>query len=102
VSATEAMLGSRVAAPTLDGEREIELEPGTQPGERVVIKGMGLPQLHGSRRGDEHVFVNVVVPANLSEEQRDLAERLGDTLGPENRRTNGRQGLFSRFRRAFR
>jgi len=102
VSATEAMLGCEVAAPTLDGEREIELEPGTQPGERVVIRGMGLPQLHGSRRGDEHVFVNVVVPANLSEEQRDLASRLGDTLGPDNLRTNGSQGLFSRFRRAFR
>jgi molecular chaperone DnaJ len=102
VSATEAMLGCEVAAPTLDGEREIEIEPGTQPGERVVLKALGLPQLHGSRRGDQHVFVNVVVPTKLSEEQRGIAERLGETLGPDNFSPNGGQGLFSRFRRAFR
>lgn len=102
VSATDAMLGCEVAVPTLEGEREIELEPGTQPGERVPMKALGLPELHGSRRGDQHVFVNVVVPTGLDADQRDLVERLGETLGPENLDPDGRSGLFSRFRRAFR
>jgi molecular chaperone DnaJ len=102
IPATEAMLGTTAAVESLDGEREIEIEPGTQPGERVVLRGLGLPGLRGSARGDQHVFVNVIVPGNLSEEQRELAERLGDSIGPDNLSRDGRKGLFSRVRRAFR
>jgi molecular chaperone DnaJ len=102
VSATEAMLGTTVSVPTLDGDHDLELEPGTQPGERRVLKGRGLPALRSSRRGDQHVFVNVIVPVRLSDEQRDLVERLGETLGEENLSGNGDRGLFSRVRRAFR
>ena len=47
----------------------------TQHGERVVLRGLGLPQLNGSRRGDQYVLFSVVVPANLSDEQRDALER---------------------------
>jgi molecular chaperone DnaJ len=102
IPATEAMLGTTAKVASLDGDREVEIEPGTQPGERVVLRGVGLPDLRGSARGDQHVFVNVIVPGNLSEEQRELAGRLGDTIGPANLRRDGRQGLFSRMRRAFR
>jgi len=101
IPATEAMLGTEATVPTLDGEREINIEPGTQPGQRVVLRGVGLPDLRGAYRGDQHVFVNVIVPGRLSEEQRELAERLGDTLGPDNLSRDGGEGLFSRVRRAF-
>jgi molecular chaperone DnaJ len=101
VPATAAMLGTEATVPTLDGEREIDVEPGTQPGQRVVLRGLGLPDLRGSHRGDQHVFVNVIVPGKLSDEQRGLAERLDGTLGPENLSRDG-EGLFSRVRRAFR
>jgi len=102
IPATEAMLGTTATVASLDGDREVEIEPGTQPGERVVLRGIGLPDLRDSARGDQHVFVNVIVPGNLSEEQRELAGRLGETIGPENLRRDGRRGLFSRMRRAFR
>src|SRR5215211_4820231 len=102
IPATEAMLGTTATVASLDGDREVEIEPGTQPGERVVLRGIGLPDLRDSARGDQHVFVNVIVPGNLSEEQRELAGRLGETIGPENLRRDGRGGLFSRMRRAFR
>ena len=101
IPATEAMLGGTSVVPTLDGDQEIEIKPGTQPGDRVVLRAQGLPDLRGSRRGDQHVFVNVIVPSKLSEEQRELAERLDETLGEDNLSTDGRDGLFSRVRRAF-
>jgi molecular chaperone DnaJ len=101
IPATEAMLGTTITVPTLDGEREIDVEPGTQPGERLVLRALGLPDLRGSHRGDQHVFVNVIVPGKLSDEQRELAGRLGETLTPENLSRDGREGLFSRVRRAF-
>lgn len=101
VPATEAMLGTTVAVETLEGEQEIEVEPGTQPGHEVVLKGAGLPRLGGRRRGNQRVILNVVVPTNLSEEQRAVVERLDETLDEENLAPQHGDGLFSRVRRAF-
>ena len=101
VPATRAMLGGAAVVPTLDGDREIEVPAGAQPGDRVVLEGLGLPSLRGSYRGDQHVFFNVAVPANLTEEQRELAQRLDETIGPENAPREEGEGLFARVRRAF-
>jgi molecular chaperone DnaJ len=101
VAATMAMLGGEITVPTLDGDRVLEVPPGTQPGDRVVLRGLGLPSLRGTARGDQHVFFNVIVPANLTDEQRELARRLDETVGPENLRADDGEGLFSRVRRAF-
>ena len=82
LSATRAMLGGTVTVSTLDGEREVEVSPGAQPGERLVLPGVGLPSLRGAARGDQHVVLDVRVPMRLSEEQRELVERLDRSLGP--------------------
>ena len=87
--------------PTLDGEEEIEVEPGTQPGTEKVLRGAGLPRLDNRRRGNQRVILNVIVPANLSEEQREIAERLDETLEDDNLSPRHGEGLFSRVRRAF-
>ncbi|HWN73993.1 MAG TPA: molecular chaperone DnaJ [Solirubrobacterales bacterium] len=101
IAATEAMLGTTVTVPTLEGEEEIEVAPGTQPGHQYVLKGVGLPRLSGRRRGNQRVILEVFVPTNLGEEQRELAERLDETLGDDNLATQHGEGLFSRVRRAF-
>src|SRR5690606_17508494 len=51
IPATEAMLGTAVTVSTLDGEQEIEVSPGTQPGHEEVLRGAGLPRLGGRKRG---------------------------------------------------
>ncbi|MFN8163000.1 MAG: molecular chaperone DnaJ [Solirubrobacterales bacterium] len=101
IPATEAMLGSAVTVPTLDGEKEIEVAAGTQPGHEEVVRGGGLPRLGGRRRGNQRVIFNVIVPANLSEEQRQMTERLDESLEPENLGPRHGEGLFSRVRKAF-
>jgi molecular chaperone DnaJ len=101
ISATEAMLGASVTVPTLDGSEEIEVAAGTQPGHQYVLEGLGLPRLNGRRRGNQRVILEVVVPTNLSEEQRELAERLDETLEEENLTPRRGEGLFGRVRRAF-
>jgi molecular chaperone DnaJ len=100
IPATEAMLGAVVEVPTLDGSEAVEARAGTQQGDRVRLAGRGLPSLRSAARGDQHVLFNVIVPANLNEEQRELAARLGEMLTEENLRPR-REGLFSRVRRAF-
>jgi molecular chaperone DnaJ len=92
VSATRAMLGGSITVSTLDGEREVEIPPGAQPGERVVLTGLGLPSLRGSARGDQHVLLDVVVPVELDDEQRELADRLEGSLDAGNLEREERDG----------
>lgn len=101
IPATEAMLGTTVTVPTLEGEREIELDAGVQPGHEELLRGAGLPRLGGGRRGGQRVILEVLVPTNLSDEQRDLAARLDESLEPDNLAPRQGEGLFSRVRRAF-
>jgi molecular chaperone DnaJ len=80
VPATRAMLGGTVEVPTLDGDIEVEIPAGAQPGQAIVLPGRGLPSLGGSARGDQHAIVDVVVPTELSDEQRELASELDRAL----------------------
>jgi molecular chaperone DnaJ len=97
---TQAALGARVTVPTLDGETELEFAAGTQPGEVVVLRGRGMPVLQGFGRGDQRVFVNVAVPRQLSDEQRDLLERFEQSAGEETYRSD--EGFFEKLKSAFR
>jgi molecular chaperone DnaJ len=100
VSAPLAAMGATLDVPTLDGTTQIQLHPGTQPGEVLTVRGQGMPSLRGGRRGNLRVVVNVVVPRRLSSEQRELMERLHDTLTEENLRTD--ESVLSKLRRALR
>jgi molecular chaperone DnaJ len=101
IPATAAMLGTTVTVPTLEGEREIEVVAGTQPGHEEVLRGAGLPRLGGRRRGNQRVILEVIVPTNLSDEQRQMTERLDQTLEGDNLDPRQGGGLFGRVRRAF-
>lgn len=80
VPATRAMLGATITVPTLNGDREVEVPAGVQTGHAVTLPGMGLPSLRGAGRGDQHVLVDVVIPEELTDEQRELVERLERSL----------------------
>ena len=96
---TRAMLGGTVTVPTLDGAREVEIPAGAQTGERIVLRGIGLPALHGGRRGDQHVLVDAFVPMKLNKEQRELARKLDESLGAGAGRREGRTRFGRRARR---
>ncbi len=81
VPATLAMIGGKLTVPTLDGDREVKIPPGAQPGHSEKLKGLGLPRLRGGKRGTQYVLVDVVIPHKLNREQRDLAKRLSESLG---------------------
>jgi molecular chaperone DnaJ len=73
VSIAQAALGATIAVPTVDGDEEVEVKAGTQPGAEIRLRGRGVPHLRRTgSRGDLHVFVNVVVPAKLTRRQREL------------------------------
>jgi molecular chaperone DnaJ len=99
VSAPLAAIGTTVEVPTVDGPTELEIPAGTQPHDQLVVRGAGMPALRGRRTGDLRVVVNVVVPRHLSREQRELVERLAETMTDHNVRTE--EGVFGKLRRAF-
>ena len=82
----QAALGDVVKVPVLNGTAELTVPPGTQPGQRLVLKGKGMPHLRGRGRGDAFYEVVVEVPTRLSARQRELLEELGqvskDEAGP--------------------
>jgi molecular chaperone DnaJ len=97
---TQAALGATLTVPSLDGEEQIELEPGTQPGVVVVLRGHGMPVLQGFGRGDHRVLVKVVVPHHLSDEQKRLLEEF-DAHADE-RTYKPDDGFFDKLKSAFR
>jgi molecular chaperone DnaJ len=70
-----------VTIPTLDGETDVEVPAGTQSGDDFILRGYGVPHLRGSGRGDMIIRATVVIPEQLSTDQRELLEKLAETLG---------------------
>jgi len=101
--APAAALGTTVSVPTLDGEETLRIEPGTQPGTVITLRGQGMPALGRARRGrgDQRVLVNVVVPRNLSADQRAGLERFAATLGVDNLRDPEPESLLSKVKRVL-
>jgi molecular chaperone DnaJ len=97
---TQAALGAAVTVPTLQGDEELTFEPGTQPGEIVVLRGRGLPVLQGFGRGNQRVLVNVTVPRRLTEEQRRLLEEFEQVASAETYEPS--EGFFDKLKSAFR
>jgi molecular chaperone DnaJ len=102
VPAPAAALGTKVSVPTLDGEQEIDVPAGTQPGTVVTLRGKGMPAIGRRGRGDQQVVLHVVIPRNLSERQRELLSELRDSLGEENLREPAAESIVGKLRRAFR
>ena len=69
---------------TFDGLETVKVPEGTQHGDKVRLKGLGVPRLNGSGRGDLWIHFNVRIPKKLSREQRSLLEELRDTLPADN------------------
>jgi molecular chaperone DnaJ len=87
----------------LDGDEQLDLAPGTQPGSVLRLRGRGLPRLRGRGTGDLHVVVNVLVPDKLNDEQRDLLLRFRESAnGDTYPAPRGHEGIFDRLRHAFR
>jgi molecular chaperone DnaJ len=102
VPAPAAALGATLTVPTLDGEQEIDVPSGTQPGTVVTLRGRGMPAIGRGRRGDQRVVLNVVIPRGLTADQRRLLEELRDSLTDDNLREPAAESLVGKLRRALR
>jgi molecular chaperone DnaJ len=104
VPMTAAALGTSLDLDTLDGPESVEVRAGTQSGEVLTLRGLGVTHLRSGGRGDLHVHVDVQTPNRLDEEQERLLRELARLRGeerPEGRLAAAHAGVFSRLRDRF-
>lgn len=102
LSFPDAALGTEATVPTLTGRATLQIDPGIQAGRVLRMRGRGLPEVGGGRRGDQMVRVHVWTPQQVSGPLRDALERLRDEpdLQPQPAKSE-RKGFFSRVKDAF-
>lgn len=101
VSVGQAALGSQVEIPTLDGKVKIKIEPGTQPGKILRLRGKGLPEVNSYGKGDLLVSINVWIPKNLSKEERKILEKLDESQNFRPNPGSSDRNFFDRMKNYF-
>jgi molecular chaperone DnaJ len=101
ISIPDAILGANVEVPTIEGKVRIKVDPGTQGGKILRLRGKGLPDVNGYGKGDLLVNVNVWIPKNLTREELKIIEqyRSSPTFTPKP--DAGDKGFFDRVRNYF-
>jgi molecular chaperone DnaJ len=97
----DAILGTNIEVPTLQGKAKIKIDPGTQSGKVLRLKGKGLPSLHSFLKGDLLVRVNVYIPNSVSKEDKKLIEDMkrAESFKPENNKK--KESVFDRMKEKF-
>ena len=97
VNMVQAALGDRIEIPTLEGLVEIAIPGGTQHGQSFRLAGRGMPDVRGGRRGDQYVVVQVVIPKDLTPEQKATLRKVGGLTGKPEKVS---KGFFEKLRDA--
>jgi molecular chaperone DnaJ len=100
IGIAQAALGTKILVPTVEGEDEVEVKPGTQPGTQIRLRGRGVPHLRRQGvRGDLHVIVDIEVPTRLSKAEREALHAYAEASGEIV--TEGGGGILGKVRDAL-
>lgn len=101
ISFTDAVFGTQVEVPTIDGRAKIKIPPGTQSGRIFRLKGKGFPAINSYEKGDQLISVNVWTPQTLSAEEKAALEKLGDSPNFQPRPEKTDKSFFDKVREMF-
>ncbi|MDE5638467.1 MAG: molecular chaperone DnaJ [Odoribacter sp.] len=101
VSFPDAVLGSSVEIPTLEGKVKVKVDAGTQPGKILRLRGKGLPDINGYGKGDLLVKINVWIPKNLSKDDKKMMEKLQENPVFKPGKTDEKNGFFQKVKDFF-
>jgi molecular chaperone DnaJ len=99
VNVAQAALGDKITVPTLDGPSELEIPAGTQYGKVFRLKGKGVPHLRETRRGDLQIRAHIMVPTDLTGEQKDLFRKLDASFRTSH--NADAKSIFEKVKEAF-
>ena len=98
VSFVQATLGTTISVPSLEGKADLEIKPGTQPGEIYTIKGKGIKHLRSNGHGSLNVGITVEIPRKLTKEQNELLRKFAEISKEEVKSpSRHKKKLFNRF-----
>lgn len=92
ISAVDATLGTKIDVPTCNGDVSLTIPAGSQPGQKLRIKGYGVKSLRSNNVGDQYVELQVEIPTKLSKEEKELYKKLKE---------NSKESIFEKFKKAF-
>jgi len=97
----DATLGASTEIKTIDGKVKINIEPGTQSGKVLRLKGKGIPNIQGYGKGDFLIYVNVWTPQKVSKEEKVILEKLKSSENFKPNPTSKDKGFFERMKEYF-
>ncbi len=101
ISFVDATLGTSIEIPTIDGKARIKLEPGTQGGKILRLKGKGIPEVNSYHRGDQLIQVNIWTPKILNNEERELLEKFKNSANFKPNPGKNEKSFFDRMKEYF-
>ena len=101
ISFIDAALGTSIEVPTIDGKAKIKIDPGTQGGRMLRLKGKGVPEVNSYHRGDQLIHINVWTPKALSREERELLEKLQNSPNFKPNPGKNEKSFFERRKEYF-
>ncbi|MGN6400021.1 MAG: molecular chaperone DnaJ [Flavisolibacter sp.] len=101
ISFTDAVFGTQVEVPTIDGRAKIKIPAGTQSGKVFRLKGKGFPAVNSYEKGDQLVHVNVWTPQYVSSEEKSLLEKLSNSSNFKPAPDKNQKSFFDKMREMF-
>lgn len=101
ISFPQAVLGTSVNVPTIDGKAKIKIEPGTQAGKILRLRNKGVPFLQRGARGDQMINVNIWTPQEVSKQEKEMLEQLAESDNFKPDPGSKEQSFFERMREYF-
>lgn len=101
ISIPDAILGTSAEIPSVDGKLRIKVEPGTQSGKILRIRGKGIPDINGYGKGDLLVYVQVWIPKNLKGDEKAMVEKLRSSADFSPKPSSDDKNFFDRIKKMF-
>ncbi|WP_454880146.1 molecular chaperone DnaJ [Sphingobacterium detergens] len=101
INFVDATLGTSVEVPTIDGKAKIKIEPGTQGGKILRLKGKGIPEVNSYHKGDQLVYVNIWTPKAVSNEEKELLNKLKESPNFKPQPGKSEKSFFERIKEYF-
>ncbi|OJX34983.1 MAG: molecular chaperone DnaJ [Flavobacteriia bacterium 40-80] len=101
INFADAVLGTQVEVPGITSKAKIKIEPGTQSGKVLRLRGKGIPNIQGYGTGDQYVHINIWTPSKISKEEKELLEKLQNSENFKPRNDGSEKGFFQRMKDMF-
>jgi molecular chaperone DnaJ len=101
ITIPDAIFGTSVEVPTIDGRAKIKIPAGTQSGKMFRLKGKGFPEVQGYGRGDQLIHVNIWTPQEVSEEEKVALEKMQASTNFQPKPIKGDKSFYDKVKEAF-